>query len=209
LESGRERGILSAMSSDEQSTNARRAVFIDRDDTLLDDPGYLSDPAGVVLLPGAARAVARLRQAGWLVVLVTNQSGIARGLLDEPTLDRIHEELGRQLDAEGTALDGIYYCPYLAEAVVAAYRQDSPLRKPNPGMLLQAAEDLHIDLPASWMIGDSERDVQAGRRAGCRTIRVHSPKTPDAPPEDTAADAVAPDLAAAAHTILTIDAARA
>ncbi|MBS3820335.1 MAG: HAD-IIIA family hydrolase [Planctomycetes bacterium] len=179
----------------------RQAVFIDRDDTLLDDPGYLREAADVVLLGGAARAIADLRQAGWLVVIVTNQSGIARGLLDEPRLERIHEELRRQLAENGTAVDGIYYCPYLADAPLPAYRQDSDLRKPNPGMLLEAGADLDIDLTTSWMVGDSERDVEAGRRAGCRTVRIHSPKDPATRPASRA-DAVAQDLAAAARIIL-------
>jgi histidinol-phosphate phosphatase family protein len=105
---------------------------------------------------------------------VTNQSGIARGKLDEPKLAEIHDRLGQLLDQQGATLDAIYYCPYLdgEEATVEAYRQDSDLRKPKPGMLIKASMERKLDLPASWSIGNSLRDAQAGRAAGCRTILV-------------------------------------
>lgn len=150
------------------------AVFLDRDGTLIEDGGYISDPTDVKLLPGAAGAVRRLADLGHLVVIVSNQSGIARGLFDETTLSQVHKRLEALLDDEGVHLDGAYHCPYLAgsDAVVEAYRRDSDLRKPKPGMLLQAARELNIDLARSWMIGDSICDVQAGKLAGCRTILV-------------------------------------
>lgn len=151
---------------------ASKAVFVDRDKTLMEDPGYISDPQAVKLLPGVELAIKSLNQAGYKVIVVTNQSGVARGLLTEQTLEEIHAELRRQLHAKGVHLDGIYYCPYHPEGTVEQYAQDSPLRKPKPGMLLKAAEELDIDLKASWMVGDSARDVEAGMRAGCRTIRV-------------------------------------
>ena len=152
----------------------RNAVFWDRDNTLISDPGYISDPDLVELLPGAADAVRRLAEAGFENVLVTNQSGIARGLFDEATLDKIHDRLRELLAADGATIDAIYYCPYLdsKDAKVDAYRKASPLRKPKPGMLLQASSERKIDLPGSWIIGDSVRDAQAGRAAGCRTVLV-------------------------------------
>jgi len=151
---------------------ASAAVFWDRDKTLIADPGYIRDPAQVELLPGAAAALRRLTEGGFENIIATNQSGIARGLLDEPALERIHDRLRELLAAEGARIDAIYYCPYLdgAEAVVEAYRRDSDLRKPKPGMLLKASLERNIDLAASWSIGDSLRDAQAGRAAGCRTI---------------------------------------
>lgn len=151
-----------------------QAIFWDRDNTLIEDPGYIDHPDQVKLLPGAADALKRVRQAGLENVVVTNQSGIARGKLDEPTLAKIHDRLGKLLDEQGAQLDAIYYCPYLdgKEAVVKAYRKDSDLRKPKPGMFIKAAMERKLDLPASWSIGDSLSDAQAGRSAGCRTILV-------------------------------------
>jgi D-glycero-D-manno-heptose 1,7-bisphosphate phosphatase len=150
------------------------AVFWDRDKTLIEDPGYISSRDQVRPLPGAAEALKRLSAAGFQNIIVTNQSGLARGLLDEATLEGIHQRVRELFAAQGATIDAIYYCPYLPgdEAVVEAYRQDSDLRKPRPGMLLKAALERKIDLAGSWSIGDSLRDAQAGRAAGCRTIVV-------------------------------------
>jgi D-glycero-D-manno-heptose 1,7-bisphosphate phosphatase len=154
---------------------ANKAIFLDRDSTIMEDPGYVSDASAVKLLPGVELALKSLSQAGYKLVVVTNQSGIARGLFTEEALEDIHDELRRQLAERGAHLDGIYYCPYHPEGTVEAYAKDSDLRKPKPGMLLKAAKDLDLDLSASWMIGDGARDVEAGQRAGCRTIRVRHP----------------------------------
>jgi len=105
---------------------------------------------------------------------VTNQSGVARGLLTQETLEKMHAELRRQLAEHGARLDGLYYCPFHPEGTVEEFAKDSDLRKPKPGMLLLAAEELEIDLSSSWMVGDSARDIEAGQRAGCRTIRVRT-----------------------------------
>ena len=150
------------------------AVFLDRDGTLIESVPYLATPEQVRLLPGAAEAVRRFSDAGFLVVLASNQSGVARGFFDEAALSRVHKRLVEVLSAEGASLDGAYYCPYLdgPEACVEIYRLDSELRKPRPGMLFQAAKELDIDLEASWMLGDSPCDAEAGQRAGCRTIHV-------------------------------------
>ncbi len=150
------------------------AVFWDRDGTLIEDPGYLNDPEQVRLMPDAAEALRLLSQAGFLNILATNQSGVARGLLTEETLRRIHDRLETLLGQQQARLDAIYYCPFLPgeEAVVEAYRRESDLRKPAPGMLLKASLEHNLDLAASWSIGDSLRDAQAGRAAGCRTILI-------------------------------------
>lgn len=152
------------------------AIFLDRDGTIIEDVGYLGDPSGVVLLPGAAEAIRRFRDAGFRVVVVSNQSGVARGLFDEAALANVHARMVELLTEQGATLDGAYYCPYLdgPEAKVASYRRDSELRKPKPGMLLQAARELGIDLKRSWTIGNSPSDVEAGRRGGCRTIWIES-----------------------------------
>ncbi len=149
-----------------------KAVFIDRDNTIIDDPGYISDPDSEKLLPGVELAIKSLAQAGFKNMVCTNQSGIARGMLTEEDLDAIHAELRRQLADKGAHLDAIYYCPFHPQGTIEQYARESDLRKPKPGMLLQAAEQHGLDLPQCWMVGDSARDIEAGQRAGCRTIRV-------------------------------------
>ena len=181
-----------------------KAVFLDRDNTLIEDTGYLADPEGVRLLPGVELALKSLEQAGYYLVVVTNQSGIARGLLTEDALEAIHERMVESLARKGAHIDEIYYCPYHADGTVAQYAVDSDLRKPNPGMLLQAAEDLDVDLSASWMVGDSPRDIEAGQRAGCRTIRIRTPHEdqPDSTQEEFVADHTVRNLVEAARVIL-------
>jgi D-glycero-D-manno-heptose 1,7-bisphosphate phosphatase len=176
------------------------AVFLDRDDTLIEDMAYTADPDRVRLLPGAAAAIRRLREAGYLVVVATNQSGVARGLFGEEQLAETHQRMRELLRDHGAGLDAIYFCPFLPgpDAVVPAFRKDSDLRKPKPGMLLQAAADMDIDLAASWMIGDAPRDAEAGRAAGCRTIMLT--RSNALPPRS--ADFTAPDLAVAADVVL-------
>jgi D,D-heptose 1,7-bisphosphate phosphatase len=152
-----------------------KAVFLDRDDTIVDDPGYIRSPEQLRLIPGAAEALKQLRKMGYLLVIVTNQSGVARGFITEEQLENIHQELKRKLAAENTMIDGLYYCPYHPDGEVKDFSVESNLRKPNAGMFFQAEEDLDIDLTQSWMIGDSYRDIQAGKAAGCQTILVDVP----------------------------------
>jgi D-glycero-D-manno-heptose 1,7-bisphosphate phosphatase len=186
---------------------AGKAVFLDRDNTVIEDPGYISDPKVVKLLPGVELALKSLSQCGYKLVVVTNQSGIARGLLTEQTLEMIHSELRRQLSDRGAHLDGIYYCPFHPEGTIEQYAKESDLRKPQPGMLLLAAKELDIDLSQSWMVGDSARDIEAGQRAGCKTIRVRSRADHHATPgladdEDVQADYTVRNLVDAARVIL-------
>lgn len=145
----------------------RPAVFLDRDGTLITECNYLSRPEQVCLLPGAADAVRRLRSAGFVCVIVSNQSGVGRGLFTHADLEAVHAEMLRQLHAAGAVLDATYYCT--AGPPTPADPIEHPDRKPNPGMLLRAARDLNLDLPSSWIVGDSLRDIQAGRNAGCRS----------------------------------------
>jgi len=186
----------------------KAAIFWDRDDTLLADPGYLDDPDKVELLPGAAEAVKRLAEAGFENIIVTNQSGIARGRFDEATLGRIHDRLRELFSQADAGIDAIYYCPYLPgeEAVVERYRRDSDLRKPKPGMLLQASLERKIDLVASWSIGNSLSDAQAGRAAGTRTIVICTDAQNDKKRKELernpAVDFVVDSLVQAADTVI-------
>ncbi|MGC8638942.1 MAG: HAD-IIIA family hydrolase [Isosphaeraceae bacterium] len=180
------------------------AVFLDRDGTLIKHVHYLADPADVELLPGAADALKTLRIAGFRRVLVTNQSAVGRGIISEARLHEIHAEMNRQLAEQGTSLDGIYYCP---DAPNGDDRTvvENPRRKPGPGMLLQAAAELGLELASSWMVGDSISDVLAGLNAGCRSILVGSGKHEPIRVETAAAAGryqTASDFAAAAEMIL-------
>jgi len=183
---------------------AEKCVFLDRDNTIIHDPGYLRDPKAVRLLEGAGEALARLAKAGYKLVVVTNQSGIARGMLTDAVLQEIHAEMQRQLKLYGAAMDAIYYCPYHPEGTVEEFSMDSSDRKPSPGMLLKAADEVGLDLKRSWMVGDSMRDVEAGQRAGCRTVLIavaqedRSGQTTDLPSPDFTAK----NLAEAAEIIL-------
>ncbi len=163
---------------------AHAAVFFDRDGTLIEDPGYLNHPDQVKLLDGVAEALKELRLLGCKTVVASNQSAVARGIVSEEMLGRIHERLKEALALKGASLDGIYYCPYHPEGVIPEYSKDSDWRKPKPGMLLAAADEMDIDLTKSWMVGDKPSDVEAGRNAGCRTILIRSgPATHDAKEE--------------------------
>ena len=187
-----------------ESVNRRPAVFLDRDGTLIEHVHYLSNPTDVHLLPGAAEALAQLRRAGFLCVLITNQSAIGRGMISESRLHEIHAEMNRQLAERGTALDGIYYCPDVPSGDDRTV-VENPNRKPGPGMLLQAASDLGLDLAGSWMVGDLISDVLAGLNAGCRSILVSSGQIALSSAEVQVATTrylKAPDLTIAAEMIL-------
>ncbi len=155
-------------------TELRPAVFLDRDGVLIEEAEYLSDPAGVRLTPGAADAVARLNRAGWPVVVVTNQSGVARGMFPLERVFEIHARIDELLATAGARIDGWFVCPHHPTAGVGPYRVECGCRKPKPGMLLRAAADLGLDPAKSWMIGDRPSDLQAGAAAGCRTVLVRT-----------------------------------
>ena len=141
---------------------SNKAIFMDRDGTLIKDPGYINNPDQVKLLSGASE------------VIVTNQSGVARGIVSEVVLKQIHERLQKLLAHEGAGIEGIYYCPYHPDGVIEKYRTESENRKPNPGMILAAAKEMDINLERSWVIGNSYRDILAGQRAGCKTILINA-----------------------------------
>ncbi|HEU4451423.1 MAG TPA: HAD family hydrolase [Longimicrobium sp.] len=174
----------------------RRAVFLDRDGTLIHDRHYLRDPAGVELLPGAARAVAGLASAGFFVVLATNQSGIGRGYFSEQDYLAVHARLVELLAAEGARLDASYHCPDAEDSA-----DPDAERKPGAGMFLRAAREHGLDLAASVWIGDRVRDVAAAARFGGRAILVRSAQSEVAEAEGRGIG-IAGSLAEAADAIL-------
>jgi D-glycero-D-manno-heptose 1,7-bisphosphate phosphatase len=173
----------------------RPGIFFDRDNTLIVNDGYLADPNGVVLVDGAAEAIAALREQGFAIVVFSNQSGVARGMFDESAVHAVNAKLDEMLldHHQGAIIDRHEFCPFHPDGTVEEYRKESPLRKPQPGMILQAAEKLQIDLPTSWIIGDAPRDIEAGHVAGCRTI-LFVPPGLSASPAAAAPMAVAPDF---------------
>jgi len=149
-----------------------RAVFLDRDGTLNREVDFLTDPAQLELLPGVADGLSRLARDQWLLCVVTNQSGVARGLVSETSLAEIHDHLRELLAHEGAHLDWIGHCPHHPDHGPADLRRVCDCRKPEPGLIQRAAAELNIDLARSWMVGDSARDLEAGRAAGCHSILV-------------------------------------
>lgn len=153
----------------------RWAAFLDRDGTLIEEVGHLSAAEQLRVLPGAPEAVKRLNDAGATVVIVTNQPVVARGLIDEETLQHIHAELAARFADKGARFDAVYYCPHHPERRSEGeqrYRIDCECRKPKPGMVLEAARRFGIDLGASFLVGDTTRDMLTARNAGCRGVLV-------------------------------------
>ena len=158
-------------------TTTRKAVFLDRDGTLNEERGYLRNVDDLVLMPGVADAIKRFKDAGYLCILTTNQSGVARGFYGEEHVQALHKQLQQQLQEHaGTQLDLILYCPHLPPRADKpelnnAYVQDCECRKPKPGMIMQALVVYpDIDLAQSYMIGDKASDVEFGHNAGCKTV---------------------------------------
>jgi histidinol-phosphate phosphatase family protein len=146
-------------------TKVNRAVFIDRDGTISKDVPYCSSPKDFELLPEAAGGIKLLNKHHFQVVVVTNQSGIARGYFTEETLAKIHDKMHDELARQGAHVDSIYYCPHHPD-------DGCDCRKPSPKMVLQATSDLNIDLSQSYVVGDSAMDIEMGKRAKCKTILI-------------------------------------
>lgn len=144
----------------------RPAAFLDRDGVLNVDRHFVFRPEDLAFVEGAPQAVRRLNEAGYLVVVVTNQSGVARGLFDESAMNRFHDHLRAQLAGHGARLDAIYACPFHPAGTVERYRADHPDRKPRPGMILQAMAELDVEPARSFLIGDQPRDIDAAKAAG-------------------------------------------
>jgi D-glycero-D-manno-heptose 1,7-bisphosphate phosphatase len=150
----------------------QRALFLDRDGTLVEPRHYPSRPEELILYQGVAPDLRRLQAAGFRLVVITNQAGMARGYFSAADLERMHAHLRNELARCGVMLDAIYHCPHHPEGIVPELSRRCDCRKPQPGMLLRAASDLRLDLRRSWFVGDILDDVEAGNRAGCRTVLV-------------------------------------
>ncbi|HEU4326478.1 MAG TPA: HAD family hydrolase [Roseiflexaceae bacterium] len=184
-----------------------RAVFLDRDGTLVHARHYPSRPEELLLYDGIGAGLRRLQAAGWKLIVITNQAGIARGYFDESALTRMHDHLRAELARAGVQLTAIYHCPHHPEGVVPGLAVHCECRKPEPGMLPRAAREHALDLHRSWFVGDILDDVEAGNRAGCRSILVdlgteHRPATALRTPAHVARDtAHALELIAAAERL--------
>ena len=150
----------------------RQAIIMDRDGTVCEEVGYVNHIDRVRLLPRSAAAIRAANEAGFQTVVVTNQAGVARGYFVEGLIDEAHDRVRELLAESGARLDGIYYCPHHPEVGAPAYRKHCTCRKPSPGMLERARDEMGIDLAASYMIGDTVKDVEAGHRAGTTTVLV-------------------------------------
>ena len=188
-------------------TTGRPAVFLDRDGTINEQMGYVNHLSRFQLLPGVARAIRSLNEAGLPVVVVTNQSGLARGYFPESLLEAVHAELHRLLAREGAHLDGLYVCPHHPEAREERFRLDCDCRKPRPGLLERAAAELGLDLGRSYMVGDRWSDLRCGAAVGATTVLVltgygRGDAAYVGPGQTVQPDHVAEDLEAAARWIL-------
>jgi len=150
----------------------RRAIIMDRDGTVCEEVGYVNHVERIRLIPGSAEAVRRANRAGYQAVLVTNQAGVARGYMSEELVGETHDRLRDLLAEHDARLDGIYYCPHHPDVGPSRYRKSCDCRKPEPGMLLRARDEMGIDLGASYVIGDSIKDVQTAKRVGATGVLV-------------------------------------
>jgi D-glycero-D-manno-heptose 1,7-bisphosphate phosphatase len=153
-------------------TNDNAALFVDRDGTINEDIGYVSRPEDLIIYPWAAEAIRLVNESGMKAIVITNQSGIARGMYTEETLHHIHGRLREELARDGAQLDGIYYCPHHPRIGDERYRQLCGCRKPHPGMLHQAAREHNIDLARSFVIGDKSSDMNLATNAGAKGVLV-------------------------------------
>jgi len=189
--------IIEGETEEKNISKRDRAVFLDRDGTINEDKVYLGDVRNLEIIPGAVEAVKLLKKEGFLIFIVTNQSGLARGLFGPEDLKRIHDKI-----RETFPLDGIYYCPHHPD-------EDCPCRKPKPKMLLEVADKFQIDLKTSYFIGDALSDIELGQRAGCKSILVLTGKGKETEASlrerGTPAEFVAGDILEAAKWIKKVE----
>lgn len=175
-----------------------RAVFLDRDGTVVVERGYITRPEDIALERGSAEGIRLLREQGWKIFVASNQACVAKGLITEDELGRINFRMVALLAAEGAAVDGIYCCPHHPEGTVPAYAVECNCRKPHPGLLEQAAREHGLDLSRCVVVGDTRRDLETGRAVGATTVLVRTGKGERTVGESHGADYVAGDLVDAA-----------
>jgi len=181
------------------------AVFLDRDGTLIEERGYLDRLDLLTVFPWTADALRLLKRAGFATIVISNQSALARGIIDEAFLTEVHRELSARLERGGGVIDRYYFCPHLDDAQVERYRQTCRCRKPGPGMIEQACREMNLDPARSVMVGDRWLDVACGRAAGTRTVLVrtgHGVHEAEVGPDGLRADAILNNLMEAAGWIL-------
>jgi histidinol-phosphate phosphatase family protein len=170
----------------------KKAVFLDRDNTLIKDDGYFHDPNAVIFFPSATTGLLKLQQAGFLLLVVTNQSGIGRKYFPESDTLAVHEKIISLLQEQGVRLEKIYYCPHAPD-------EQCPCRKPKPFLILKAAQEFGIDLAKSFFIGDHMKDMEAGRAAGTMTVFIGPPQ------QSPVIDLTAPTFLNAAEQIISYE----
>ncbi len=180
-----------------------KAVFLDRDGTIVVERGYITVPGMIELIPGVADAIVRLHAGGWKVYVATNQGCVGKGMITEDELGEINFRMLSMLGAEGAQLDGIYVCPHHPDGTVPDYAIECDCRKPRPGLLERAASENDLDLSQCFMIGDTLRDLDAARSAGARAILVLTGHGRDTAAQEHGAEHVAADLAAAVDWLLS------
>jgi histidinol-phosphate phosphatase family protein len=183
----------------------QRAVFLDRDGTIIEESGYLERLERMVFFPYSVDAIRLLNRAGFAVVVITNQAGIARGIVKEAFVAEAHRHIAARVEAGGGRIDGFYYCPHYPTGTVEAFVRACDCRKPGPGMLRRAAEDLGLDLSRSFGVGDRWHDVGAAASVGARGVLVRTGlgrREESSPEPGTRAATIVDDLAAAAAWIL-------
>ena len=148
----------------------RKAIFLDKDGTLIPDIPYNVNPDLITLQPGVIEGLKLLKDKGYIFVVISNQAGVARGYFKYDDLNKVAEKLDVLLRSRGIQIEGFYFCPHHPAGIISEYTIVCNCRKPAPGMILQAANDMEIDIEKSWMLGDILNDVEAGNRAGCRTV---------------------------------------
>jgi len=181
---------------------SRPAVFLDRDGTLIEERNYLDRLDQLTLFPWTADALRLLKRAGFATVVITNQSAVARGIIDEDFVQTVHAEIDRRLESGGASIDRYYYCPHFVDSKIERYRQECRCRKPSPGMIEQACRELNLDPAKSVMVGDRWLDVACGRAAGTRAVLVRSGPDRSEAPEGVRADAILTNLMEAVGWIL-------
>jgi len=149
-----------------------KAIFLDRDGTINEEKGYICFFSEMEIFPFSVEAIKKMNKNNYRVIVVTNQSAIARGICKEDHIIDIHSEMKEFFSKQDAVIEAFYYSPYLEEGVIAKYKKKHGSRKPSPGMIFRAAEDFNIKLNESFMIGDSTRDIIAGKKAGCQTVLV-------------------------------------